>query len=114
MTCMYSYYCRPAYGSEQLLIEFLSGADKDVFFKDLLHALAPLHPVFKGTVDLWMNDEILVNIDSAMGIFEVSSDIYDFVFIMAAHNQPCIKAIDNLLQQDSLFKKLTVDFNKYK
>jgi hypothetical protein len=111
---MYSYYCRPAYGSEQLLIEFLSGADKDVFFKDLLHALAPLHPVFKGTVDLWMNDEILVALQSDQGPFEVSFDNYDFIFIMSRDNQACIKAIDNLLQQDNRFEKLAVDFNKYK
>ena len=49
-----------------------------------------------------------------MGLFTFSKDIWNFAFITAEDNQPCILKIDSLLLQHPAFQKEEVDFDDYK
>ena len=110
----YQYYCRPGYGSTNLLIEFIAIKEGTSFFNILYDALQSMGCSVKGTTDLSMNDEILLSISSNKGSFEITVDSYDFVFIMADDNQEAIAVIDSILQTDDRFEKIPVDFAKYK
>ena len=110
----YQYYCRPGYGSNNLLIEFFSVKEGTSFFNILYDALKSMKCNVKGTTDLFMNDEVLLSISSTSGDFEISTDIYDNAFIIADDNQEAITTIDSILQDDIRFEKVAVDFDKYK
>lgn len=110
----YKYRYRPGYGSESLLIEFVSGVEKEVFRTDLFDAIRKIDPKLAGREDLWMNDEILYTINSDLGQFTLSKDICNSAFLMADDNQSCILQINNLLLKDNRFEKIEVDFNDFK
>ncbi len=61
---MYKYYFRPGYGTSELLIELFYGAENNDFISDLLTAISELKPEVIDIIDLWMNDETLLNINS--------------------------------------------------
>lgn len=61
-----------------------------------------------------MNDEIIYTINSDLGLFTLSKDIWDLAFLMADENQSCILKINDLLGNDNRFEKIEVDFNDYK
>jgi hypothetical protein len=109
----HKYCCRPAYGSNHLLIEFISGVEKESFLHDLFNALKEINPQLTKAEDMWMNDEVLFSINSSHGQFTLSKDIWDFGFIMS-ENQDCIKTINDLLLSDSRFEKMEVNFENYK
>ncbi|BAP33385.1 uncharacterized protein CHSO_4348 [Chryseobacterium sp. StRB126] len=111
---MYKYYFRTGYGSSKLLIEFFKDAESNNFISDLLAAISELKPEVMDIPELWMNDEILLNINTEMGKFTVSTDIWGFVFIMAENNQECIFKINSILEVTENFEKEAVDFEKYK
>ncbi|MCP4443555.1 MAG: hypothetical protein GY810_32025 [Aureispira sp.] len=111
---MYIYRYRPGYGSNELLIEFYKGPEKEAFIPDLLSALEEIKPVITGTHDLWMNDEVMMTVDSAIGRFTLSKDIWDLAFIMADTNQKGLEKIDQLLSKHPDFEKEEVNFDDYK
>jgi len=113
-TIKYKYRYRPGYGSDCLLIEFLSGVENEAFWADLFDAIKEINPKLAESEDLWMNDEILYTINSDLGQFTLSKDIWDLAFLMADDNQFCILQIDNLLLNDHRFEKIEVDFNDFK
>lgn len=102
---MYTYIVRPGYGSDELLIEFINGPEKQSFFTDLKTALDKLDLIIESTEDIWMNDEIFLNITSNVGKFILSKDIWDLAFIMAEENQEAIKSIDQQLNNNKLFNR---------
>lgn len=102
---MYKYYYRKAYNSGELLIEFFKGTERDGFFRNVFAALSSVHPVIKGIHELWMNDEMVVNVDCDLGNFILSKDIYDLSFIMARQNSGCIEKIDQLLAANPMFER---------
>jgi hypothetical protein len=110
----YRYYLRPAYGSDKLLIEFLNDTGSEQFIDALFNAIHLIQPVMEGEYELWMNDEVIFKVNSALGRFEISKDVWDLVFIMAHHNQPCVTGISALLNADKRFEKVEVDFSAYK
>jgi len=110
----YKYYLRPAYGSDELLLEFSINSDVQEFFKDLFKTLESIDPKIESLDDLWMNDEVLLHVDSIQGRFLLSKDVWGFAFIMAEKNQSCIKFINDILVKSSLFEKVEVDFENYK
>lgn len=110
----YTYHYRPGYGSEHLLIEFISGVENERFNIDLFDALKAINPQLIDLQDLWMNDEVLYTIHSNLGDFILSKDIWDLAFITADHNQACITQINDLLIEDSRFEKIEVNFDDYK
>lgn len=109
----YQYYYRPGYGSSKLLIEIISGVDHADFLTDLFDALKELKPELVTTEDLWMSDKMLYTMNSSLGSFTLSKDIWGFVFITADENQSCIANINVLLTKDNRFKKVEVDFRNY-
>jgi hypothetical protein len=114
MKAHYKYHFRPGYGSKNLLIEIFSGAERDDFIADLMTAIQAIHPMFVGQMDLWMNDEILVEMDSEFGGFVISKDIWGLGWILADEHQIVVHQIDALLSQDARFEKVEVDFELYK
>ncbi len=105
-TQKYKYRCRPEYGSGNLLIEVISGVENDTFGTDLFDAIKEINPQLAGLEDLWMNDEILYIINSDLGDFTLSRDVWDLAFIMCDHNQACISKINTLLLNDNRFEKI--------
>ncbi|HSY62329.1 MAG TPA: hypothetical protein VK796_10655 [Cytophaga sp.] len=111
---LYKYYLRPGYGSEKLLIEFISCANEETFMLDLFDALKHIKPELINLNDLWMNDEVLYSISSTLGEFTLFKDLWGLAFIMADHNQGCIANINELLMKDNRFEKIEVNFDDYK
>lgn len=111
---MYQYYFRPGYQSEELLIDVFGGAEKESFFPDFMEAIKEINPKMIDILDLWMNDEVLMTIDSEVGKFTVSKDIWGFAFIMADNNQEGLQRINSILEKTEKFEKVDVDFENYK
>jgi len=110
----YRYRYRPGYGSESLLIEFVSGVENEEFFTDLFDAVKEINPKLRGQEDLWINDEMIYTISSDLGQFTLSKDIWNLAFLMADDNQSCILKINNFLLNDKRFEKIEVNFNDFK
>ena len=110
----YKYHLRPGYGSDKLLLEFLLHSTDTEFDKDLFTTLRDINPKVDTVEDLWMNDAVLLHVSSDKGPFTLSKDIWDFAFIMADNNQPCVKRIDEILNSSNLFEKEEVNFEDYK
>jgi hypothetical protein len=108
----YKYHYRPGYGRKELLLEFYQGVEKD-FYTHLFEAIAEIEPKVDSIKDLWMNDEVLLNVNSNVGDFILSKDIWDFAFIMSETNQKCLEKINELLLKSSLFEKVEVNFDAY-
>jgi hypothetical protein len=109
----YTYRFRPGYGSDKLLLEFILDSTDVEFDKHLLTTLEDISPVIESVEELWMNDEVLLSITSTHGAFSLSKDIWGFAFLMAEENQSCLKLIDDILSNNSLFEKEEVDFKNY-
>ncbi len=110
----YKYHLRPGYGSTELLIEVFSGVARDDFMADLMDTIRSLQPKLVKQQDLWMNDEILLEMDTDLGAFVISKDIWDLAFIMAGPNEPLLRRINALLEQDERFEKVEVDFERFR
>ncbi|HVX27336.1 MAG TPA: hypothetical protein VHB70_13390 [Parafilimonas sp.] len=95
-------------------MEFFLASTNNEFDKDLFTALKDINPKVDTVEDLWMNDEVLLHVSSDKGTFILSKDIWEFAFIMAENNQPCIKLIDEILSNNNLFEKEEVNFEDYK
>ena len=98
----FQYHYRLGYGSEERLIEFLNAGDNKTFIPVFLSAIQSLQPIIAKVEDVWMNDEIWVTIHTSKGSVTYSADIWGFFFIM--DNQPCLRAIHELLQGDMHFE----------
>lgn len=111
---MYKYHFRPEYGSEKLLIEIFNSLEKEEFLSDFLDAIKILKPKVVDLEDLWMNDEILINVNSEIGEFILSKDTWGFVFLMSENNQECLFRINSILEIAENFEKVEIDFEDYK
>jgi hypothetical protein len=96
---------RLAYGANDFLIEFISGVDEN-FGNKLFEAIKVLHPKIAGKDDVWMNDEVIYTVDSDLGRFTLSNDVWGFAFIVAEENQNCVAKINLLLLEDKRFEKI--------
>jgi hypothetical protein len=110
----YKYHYRPGYGSEKLLLEFLSGVEDESFISDLFSAIKSIQPEIMGNENIWMDDTFTYTMHSTIGNFILSKDIWNFAFMHADYNQDCLDTINQLLLEDVRFKKIEVDFNDYK
>ena len=110
---MNKFKLRPAYRSKELLIEFTSGPEKHNFLSVLEAALSPIKAVITNSKDLWMNDEILYEVNSNLGIYQISMDNWGFAFIMSEDNQKLIREIDSILNENPAFEKEKVNFKEY-
>jgi hypothetical protein len=110
----YTYYLRPAYGSDELLLEFVLDSNDIEFNKDLFWTLKDIYPKVESVEDYFLNDAVLFKVSSNEGEFSLSKDIWGFAFLRAEKNQECIKKIDSILKESNFFLKEEVDFAKYK
>ena len=110
----YKYYLRPGYGVKTLLIDIFFGAESEDFIMDFINTINSINPKSISVNDIWMNDEVFLEIDSDIGIFQISKDNWGFGFIMSNTNQKVLFVIDKILQNDSKFLKVEVDPDKYK
>jgi hypothetical protein len=110
----YKYRFRPEYNSENLLIEIFSGVENQSFFSDLVNSIMEINPKIGEISDLWMNDEYILEVQSDIGNFLLSKDIWDLVFIMSENNQECVNRINSILLKDNRFEKVEVNFDDYK
>lgn len=102
---MQKYYYRTAYNSGVAAIEFFQGTERDGFFRTVFTALSSVHPMVKNIREMWKNDEMIVHVDSDLGDFIVSKDIYDLSSIISRRNAGCIEKIDQILAANPMFQK---------
>jgi hypothetical protein len=118
MTAKYTYYYRPGYGFENLLIEFLTGINRPEdhvpFIADLLDALSSLDAKVDDMEDVFVNDEYWFTISTTLGEVLLTINIWDMAFIIADNNQQALDEINSLLQKDGKFERVTFDFEKYR
>ena len=100
---MHKYYYRKAYRPGASLLEFFKGTGREGFFDSVFAALSSIHPTVKGVEELWMNNEVVFNVNSDLGSFILSKDLNDLSFIMADKNTP-IEKIEQLLAQHPQFE----------
>ncbi|NHF60876.1 hypothetical protein FK220_016095 [Flavobacteriaceae bacterium TP-CH-4] len=110
----YRYKLRPGYGSEKLLLEFDAVETPEYFLLELVNMLSLCGFEQMGTIDLWMNDEILIGMRSTNGTITLSLNIWGMIFIVGNHNQQDILRIDELLALSQAFEKQEVDFSAYR
>lgn len=110
----FSYKVRPGYGSDNLLIEFGRTGEIKPFILKLRELLEADGFIFGDTQDIWMNDEVWIELISSNGKSMITVDVWDFVFILADNNQEDIERIDKVLLKSNLFEKEEVDFSEYK
>ncbi len=109
----YTYKLRPGYGSSNLLIEFGIPEDADYFLFELMKLLSESGFKSNGKIDLWMNDEILIDMRSSNGNLTLSLNSWGMLFIMGNHNQKDILRIHKLLSIHPDFRKEEVDYSLY-
>ena len=110
----YKYHLRPGYQSQNLLIEIFYCTESENFFSDFFNSIAEINPELEKVNDLWMNDEYIFEVQSDIGSFSLSKDIWDLVFITSDENQECLEKIDLILLNDINFQKIEVNFENYK
>lgn len=110
---MYTYKCRPGYGSKDLMIEFESGTENKSFLKDLAKALQAMNAKISSSKNVWMNDEVWINISSKHGNFTLTKDNWGLVFIMTQKNQVGMMILDQLLAKNGMFEKIDHDPLEY-
>jgi hypothetical protein len=110
---MFTFAIRPGYKSKELLIEFRLGSGDDEMIEAMKEALAKINAELVEKIDLWQNDEIIYRMKSNYGGFEISSDNYGNVFILAPSNQAAITAIGLVLASSPSFKEVVVNHEQY-
>lgn len=102
----YKFSFRPAYGSDKMLIEFVTGMEREEFLPDFLDAIKSFNPKLESTVDLWMNDEVQFVVNSDLGNFVFSKDAWGLAFLWSDDNPHGVKEISDLLARDNRFEKV--------
>ncbi len=110
----YSYKLRPAYNSDEQLIEFVKIGDADNFIKELLNLLAKNGFSFDDISDVWMNDEIWIHLKSSNGKITITKNIWDMIFILGEENQEDINRINQILVDSGEFEKIEINPEDYK
>jgi len=110
---MNKFKLRPAYGSNELLIEFTSGPENGYFITQLEKALSPINVIITSSVDLWINDDMIFEVNSDLGDFKIIIDNWYLGFIISKKNPEVIKKIDSLLNENVDFKKEIINFKDY-
>ncbi|MDR2100696.1 MAG: hypothetical protein LBP40_07730 [Campylobacteraceae bacterium] len=104
---VYDFNYRKGYSSQDYLIEIIIDNDNKAFLLRFLQAIALISPSIVDAWDLWMNDEIMINVNTEYGKIDVSMDIWGFAFIMSNENENCIRKVYELLKLDSNFNDIT-------
>lgn len=110
---MYIYRFRPGYGSNEFLLEFTKNAGSEEFYMDLFDAFSSINCKTEVLDDEWHDDELVMQIDSEIGIFELSQDTQNTVFILTEDNQAGLKLLEELLQNNQNFSREEVNNKRY-
>ena len=110
---MYHFCIRPAYGSGELLIEFLGPTEGPGFWITLLSVLDTIDAHCDRTLQEWINEDTIGNFTSSAGPFQIHADEWGFVFIFITGNRPTLSALENALIQSGKFLRQNVDFRHY-
>jgi len=110
---MYKYRVRPGYGSKNVLIEFMVNSENTDFVAILKEVFDQAEIVTTKKEDLWMNDEVLYHMVGECGEFQLSSDNWGSIFILANENQKAIGYLSNLLINSGAFIEEVVDAENY-
>lgn len=102
---MYTFKVRKGYGSEELLIEFIKASGTEEMIEDLKMSLSSIGAKLEKKEDFWMNDEMLYHMNSEIGRFQISVDVWDCIFILASNNQTAIHKIESVLTESGKFSK---------
>ncbi len=102
---LYTYKMRPEYNSKNLLLEFSQGVENENFISDLINELSVFEMKIFDIADLWMNDEVIMNLNSNIGNFILSKDIWGLAFILSDVNQEGIIKIDSILSKSNKFNR---------
>lgn len=105
---MNSFFIRPAYGSEFDLIEF-TGDHRSDDFPDVFYLLkCALNPT-KITVEYFVTDDYVWEIEFESGIFELSDDWGGLFIIPKSNHKNVIEDISKALVFSGYFNKIHVD-----
>lgn len=110
---MFTFAVRPAYKSKELLIEFRKGSGNDDMIEAMRSVLDQASVELIEKIDLWQNDEVIYKMKSQYGEFELSSNNWGCIFIMAPDNQAAIKALGVLFSGSHKFQQEVVNFEQY-
>ena len=110
----YTYKYRPEYGSDNYLLEFNIGPDNKIFISDLTNSLIEIKPTFEIVDELFVFDEIHMEMKSEIGLFDLWIDSWGLSFIMSEENQEGIKIINSILSKNMNFESIEVDKESYK
>ena len=110
---MFTFAIRPGYKTKELLIEFRLGSGDDEMIVALKEALAKVNAELVEKLDLWQNDEIIYRMKSDCGEFDISSNNYGSIFVLAPHNQAAITTIGLALASSPSFEEVVVDHAQY-
>lgn len=112
----YAFKLRPAYGSDELLIE-LDGKDQpDQLQNDVIRILLQNGFTEGKTEDLWQNDEWIFYFHSeGRTVLFSRNSVWDFFFLIGENNnQSDILKLDDVLSKNSLFEKLSANYSDYR
>ena len=59
-----------------------------------------------------MNDEVLIEVNCALGKLDLSIDAWDFAFLMSDDNQECVIGIEAILRSSEGFEKIEAESHK--
>jgi hypothetical protein len=108
----YDYLFRPGYHSKKWLIEIVNGDELHVnIFLDSISKLSP--KIVECDLSYAVADELLLKIETNIGIIEFHRDFWGFIFILS-DNDICINEIDSILENHKKFMKKDADIEKYK
>ena len=113
MTDLFKYHFRPSYGSNELLIEIFTNVDREDFMDHFYDTISVMEPIIEDVKDLWMNDEVLFTVRTKFGDLLFSKDAWGTAFVMSK-NQDCLGRVNSLLESNSKFHNVEVDFGQYK
>ena len=99
---MYKYKLRETRAKTPLIV-IISGSENGIFLKDFMKAIITLEPLIISTEDVWVNDELLLEVKSNVGDFTISMDIWGFAFIMSESSWKVVFRIEILLRESNKF-----------
>lgn len=100
---MFTFVVRNGHESPDDLIEFRKGSGTKEMIEALKKVLTTIEAKTEKKEDLWFNDEMLYHMNSAIGKFEISADVWNDIFILANGNSDTIKSIEKVLIESGYF-----------
>ena len=108
---MYRFRVRPGYGSDKLLVEFMSDSTDAPFVEALRSVFSANGVESERKVQSIFHHESFMH--SSAGPFVVVHDEWCQIWVHADDNQAAISFVDGILVASGRFEKEAVDFRQY-